>query len=144
MAQGRESAPWVNNRPTIWFSTPKGFHQQNSTRGDSRDSCNLAHYHNFMQRDPLPDDDQRRALGMLLHDAFNFMRYASEKESQELAYALHNIPAEIYGWGVWSVSATRGRLKKFQAENYTHPYHGPDFVAIFNEIFPPIADKSGD
>lgn len=47
---------------------------------------------------------------MLLQDAFNFLRYASADEAKALAYALHNIPAEMYGWGVWSMSATRGQL----------------------------------
>lgn len=63
-----------------------------------------------MKPDPLPNDEQRRALGMLLQDAFNFLRYASADEAKALAYALHNIPAEMYGWGVWSMSATRGQL----------------------------------
>jgi hypothetical protein len=90
-----------------------------------------------MERDPLPNDEQRRALGMLLHDAFNFLRYANVDESQALAYALHNIPAEMFGWGVWSVAWTRARLLQFQTEHYSGPNHGPDFVAMFDAIFPP-------
>jgi hypothetical protein len=90
-----------------------------------------------MDRDPLPTESQRKALGELLHNAFIFMRYASEAECQALAYALHNIPVEIYGWGIWSVSDTRGALKRFQTEHYSESGYGPDFVAMFNEIFPP-------
>jgi hypothetical protein len=89
-----------------------------------------------MGRDPLPTEDQRRALGELLHDAFNFMRYGSEAECNALAYALHNVPVEIYGWGTWDVGLQRGRLLKFQAEHYKSATHGPDFVSKFDEIFP--------
>lgn len=89
-----------------------------------------------MNRDPLPTEAQRQALGELLHAAFIFMRYASESESQALAYALHNVPVEIYGYGEWSISQTRGQLLRFQTENYPTPNHGPDFIAMFDAIFP--------
>lgn len=89
-----------------------------------------------MDRDPLPTEQQRQALGELLHDAFNFMRYSSEKECNTLAYALHNIPVEIYGWGTWDVRVTRGQLRRFQVENYPTPDYGPHFVAMFDAIFP--------
>ena len=92
-----------------------------------------------MNCDPLPDDGQRRALGELLHEAFIFMRYASGQKNQALAYALHNIPVEIYGWGVWSISQTRGQLRRFQAENYIEGDAGPDFVTMLDAIFPPSA-----
>jgi hypothetical protein len=88
-----------------------------------------------MKKDPLPNDEQRRALCQLLHDAFIFLRYASEAEANALAYVLHNIPLEMYGWGTWDVKQTRGRLLKFQTEHYTRPNHGPDFVATFDAIF---------
>ena len=89
-----------------------------------------------MERDPLPNEQQRKALGELLHHALIFMRYASEKECNALAYALHNFPLEIYGWGTWDVRVARGQLRRFQAENYPQPNYGPDFVAMFDEIFP--------
>ena len=90
-----------------------------------------------MDRDPLPNDNQRRALGELLHEAFVFMRYGSASQNQALAYALHNIPVEIYGWGTWDVRHTRGQLRKFQFEQYSDDDAGPDFVAMFDAIFPP-------
>jgi hypothetical protein len=90
-----------------------------------------------MDRDPLPNDEQCRALGELLHVGFNFMRTATEAEANALAYALHNIPVEMYGWGTWDVKISRGRLRKFQAEHYKTPGYGPDFVALFDSIFPP-------
>jgi hypothetical protein len=90
-----------------------------------------------LDRDPLPNEKQIRALGELLHAGFIFMLCANEAEGQALAYALHNVPVEIYGWGVWSISQTRGRLKRFQAGHYPRPDYGPDFVAMFDAVFPP-------
>jgi hypothetical protein len=90
----------------------------------------------LMKKDALPNDEQRRALGELLHHGFNFLRHASEAEANALAYALHNIPVEMYGWGTWDVKQTRGALLKFQTENYARPNQGPDFVAMFDAIFP--------
>jgi hypothetical protein len=50
-----------------------------------------------------------------------------------LAYAFHNLPLEMYGWGTWSVAVTRGRLVHYQDE---YPTCGPDYVAMFDAIFP--------
>jgi hypothetical protein len=91
-----------------------------------------------MDNDPLPNESQRKALGELLSAAFTYMRYATWTECRALAYALHNIPVEIYGWGTWDVRQTRGQLRKFQAENYSVETSGPDFVAMFDEIFPSL------
>ena len=90
-----------------------------------------------MSKDPLPNDEQKRALGELLHHGFNFMRSANETEANALAYAMHNIPVQMYGWGTWNVVATRSQLTRFQAEHYKTPDRGPDFVALFDAIFPP-------
>ena len=92
-----------------------------------------------MERDPLPTDSQRQALCRLLHEAFIELRCidctpGGCKRAEDLAYAMHNIPVEIYGWGVWDVRQTRSALLKYQTQ---HP-GGFDYVGAFDQIFPVI------
>lgn len=83
--------------------------------------------------DPLPTEDQRRALCALIGDVFVDLRGLPGKQANDLAYAFHNLPREMYGHGKWSISVTRGALQHYQN---THPrYVGTDYVARFNEIF---------
>jgi hypothetical protein len=90
--------------------------------------------------DPLPTDEQRRALCALLADVLSGIRSAAGGggpggdcvEVWTLAYAVHNLPLEMYGWGTWSVDGTRARLRWYQ-DKYPG---GPDYVAAFNRIYP--------
>lgn len=97
------------------------------------------HARGAMERDPLPTEDQRRVLGHLLQDVLVFIRNVGGEESQALADAVHNIPVEFYGWGVWDVGHTRGRLLQCQAMHYQWPTDGPNFVAMFDAIFTQVS-----
>jgi hypothetical protein len=82
-------------------------------------------------RDPLPSDEQRRLLCDLLADALVDIRTADEERAHALAYALHNLPRIMWGWGTWSVPGQRAMLAYFQAK---HP-DGADYVTQFDAIF---------
>ena len=45
-----------------------------------------------------------KILGELIQQAFVDLRYIEGDQAHDLAYAFHNIPAEIFGWGTWNVS----------------------------------------
>jgi hypothetical protein len=83
--------------------------------------------------DPLPDETQRRQLCELLHEAFVELRGISHHGEQvhDLAYAFHNLPLTMYGWGTWSVSGLRAVLKRYR-ERY--PENGRDYVAMLDAI----------
>ena len=84
--------------------------------------------------DPLPDEIQRKQLCELMYIAFMELRYLrSGDRSNDLAYAFHNLPKEIYGWGTWSIKQTRDRFLYYQKK---HPNGGADYVALFDKIFP--------
>jgi hypothetical protein len=85
--------------------------------------------------DPLPNDEQRRQLCELMHHAFVELRYLSGTQANDLAYAFHNLPLEIYGWGTWSVAGTRARIQYYQKKH--HENLGTNYVALFDEIYPP-------
>ena len=36
------------------------------------------------------------------------------EQAHDLAYAFHNLPVEIHGWGTWSVAGMRGRFRHYQ------------------------------
>ncbi|WP_428307694.1 hypothetical protein [Lacipirellula sp.] len=93
-----------------------------------------------MERDPLPDDNQRRALAELLHAAFIELRSISDRAAQveALADAFHNLPVEVYGWGCWDVALTRSMLQEYRSR---YPDGGPDYVDMFDKIFPNAASK---
>ena len=63
-----------------------------------------------MGGDPLPNDDQRRRLCELIHEAFLELKGVCHEAEQvhELAYAFHNLPLTIYGRGTWSWDGLRG------------------------------------
>jgi hypothetical protein len=88
-----------------------------------------------MDDDELPNDNQRRLICELIADAFIELRSINDNAEQvhALAYAFHNLPLEMYGWGTWSVKFTRGRLRRYRD---LFPITGPDYVAKFNAIFP--------
>lgn len=85
-------------------------------------------------REPLPNAGQMRELGMLIQQAFVDLRSLSGEQAHDLAYAFHNLPAEIFGWGTWSTSGTRARLRYYQSKHSTNL--GFDYVKAFDEIFP--------
>lgn len=83
--------------------------------------------------DPLPTEEQRKLLCELMHHAFVELRYLTGEQANDLAYAFHNLPMEIYGWGTWSVAHTRRRLVHYQTKHAQNP--GVDYVALFDGIF---------
>lgn len=87
-----------------------------------------------MNKNPLPNEDQRKALCKLMYHAFVELRHLGGEQSQDLAYAFHNLPLEMYGWGSWSSEDTRKRLRHYQ--NKYSKNLGVNYVEMFNEIFP--------
>lgn len=83
--------------------------------------------------DKLPTDEQRKKLCELMHHAFVELRYLEGGRANDLAYAFHNLPTEMYGHGTWSIKRTRGALRKYQTKY--QGVKGFDYVAAFNEIF---------
>lgn len=83
--------------------------------------------------DQLPTEEQRKQLGELMHNAFVDLRYLTGEQAHDLAYAFHNLPMEIYGWGNWSVAGTRARLLYYQEKHRQNL--GVDYVALFDTIF---------
>lgn len=86
-----------------------------------------------MNKDALPNPEQRRALGELMHQAFIDLRHLDGAQAHDLAYAFHNLPVEIDGWGTWSVDGMRARLEHYVSK---HPGNqGFDYLAAFDAIF---------
>jgi hypothetical protein len=81
----------------------------------------------------LPTADQQKALCDLLYEAFVELRHLPEEQAHDLAYAVHNIPKTMYGWGHWSVEGTRGMLTYYQTKHAANG--GFDYVAAFDAIF---------
>lgn len=87
--------------------------------------------------DPLPTEEERRRLCELMAHAFVELRYLTGQQAHDLAYAFHNLPLEIWGWGTWSVAGTRTRLAHYQSK---HPRSmGEDYLARFDAIYPQAA-----
>ena len=89
----------------------------------------------MLESDPLPNDDQRRQLCELMHAAFIELRYVNDQPEQvhELAYAFHNLPLTMYGWGTWSWSGLRAVLTRYRVR---FPDGGPDYAALLDAIRP--------
>lgn len=81
----------------------------------------------------LPTEEQRIALCDLMHNAFVELRYLEGEQAQDLAYAFHNLPKEIYGWGNWSPASFRARLTHYQSK-HSHNL-GFNYVQAFNAVF---------
>jgi hypothetical protein len=81
----------------------------------------------------LPTPRQRQALCDLMHHAFVELRFLPEQQAHDLAYAFHNLPKTMYGWGRWSVEGARGVLVHYQEKH--HANLGFDYVAGFDAIF---------
>lgn len=86
-----------------------------------------------MNKEPLPNEAQREQLCELMHHAFVELRHLPLEQAHDLAYAFHNLPMEIYGWGHWSVSGTRARLQYYQMKHSQN--RGVDYVAMFDKIY---------
>jgi hypothetical protein len=86
-----------------------------------------------MGSDPLPDDDQRRRLCELMYAAFIELRCIHRESEQvhELAYAFHNLPLTMYGWGTWNWAGLRGVLARYRKR---FPEGGPDYAAMLDAI----------
>lgn len=91
-------------------------------------------------RDPLPSDEQRASLGMLIQRAFVEIRALGAEghgqQASDLADAFHNISAEMYGWGGWSIRNTRELLERYQLKYHREDYSPKfDYVSDFDDIF---------
>jgi hypothetical protein len=87
----------------------------------------------------LPTENQRRNLCDLMASAFIELRYLDGEQAHDLAYAFHNLPKEIYGWGHWSIEGTRARLQHYQTKHAENL--GFNYVAAFDEIFDMAASQ---
>lgn len=86
-----------------------------------------------MNQTSLPTDSQRRALCELMAEAFIELRYLEGDQAHDLAYAFHNLPKAMYGWGTWSVEGLRGSLQHYQSKHKANL--GFDYVAALDKIF---------
>jgi hypothetical protein len=85
--------------------------------------------------DPLPSDEQRKLLCELIADALVDIRGADGERGRALAYALHNLPRTMYGWGRWSIAGQKAMFAFFQSK---HP-GGVDYAKKFEDICKPPA-----
>ena len=81
----------------------------------------------------LPTEEQKKALCALMHEVFVDLRTLDGEQARDLAYAFHNLPLEMYGWGSWSIETMRGRLEHYQTKHQNNV--GFNYVAAFNAIF---------
>ena len=85
--------------------------------------------------DPLPTESQREALSELIAFALvkirQHCREGNVEQAEELADAFHNIPREMYGWGLFQWNAFRGMLEVYEAKY--HEDDGP-FTKRLDEI----------
>ncbi len=81
----------------------------------------------------------------MIHAAFVELRalgWAGEaKQAEDLADAFHNIPKEMYGWGMFSWDAFRGMLAHYQRKwrGEGRPT-GPDYLRMLDRV--QAADRS--
>lgn len=87
-----------------------------------------------MQLSPLPSEKQREQICDLIASAFIELRYLEGEQAHDLAYAFHNLPKEIYGWGSLSIDSMRCRLRYYQEKHQANL--GFNYLNAFNEIFP--------
>jgi hypothetical protein len=86
-----------------------------------------------------PDDQQRQALGRMLHHAFVEIRALGwagrAQQAADLADAFHNLPTEVYVVGRLNVGLFRRMLRLYQEK---YPSEGDrlyDYVAMLDSIF---------
>ena len=68
-----------------------------------------------------------------MHEAFVELRYLPEQQAHDLAYAFHNLPKTMYGWGHWSVEGVRNAFTHYQTKYQSNL--GFNYVAAFDAIF---------
>jgi hypothetical protein len=88
-----------------------------------------------MAASTLPSEEQRVALCDLMHNAFVELRYLEGDQAHDLAYAFHNLPKEIYGWGSWSSEGLIARLRYYQTKHQGNI--GFNYVEAAEKIFTP-------
>lgn len=86
-----------------------------------------------VKSDPLPNGTQLKRLGELIQQAFIDLRYIEGQQAHDLAYAFHNLPAEMFGWGSWSIEGTRKRLEFYQSKYSELNIY--DYSSAFAAIF---------
>jgi hypothetical protein len=97
--------------------------------------------------DPLPNEEQRRLLCEMIAVAFVEIRLlgweGKAQQAADLADAFHNVPREMYGWGLWKRRTFRGGLEDYQRKYHGDSYCGRrDYLKMFDAIFgPPPADQ---
>jgi hypothetical protein len=85
-----------------------------------------------MSESHLPTEEQRKALCELMYEAFVELRTLEGEQAHDLAYAFHNLPLEIYGWGSWSNETMRARLQHYQTKHQSNL--GFNYVSAFDAI----------
>ncbi|WP_146168209.1 hypothetical protein [Pseudomonas mangrovi] len=86
-----------------------------------------------MPQSQLPSEEQRIALCDLMHNAFIELRYLDGEQAHDLAYAFHNLPKEMYGWGSWSSEGFISRLRYYQSKHAENI--GFNYVSAAETIF---------
>ena len=94
----------------------------------------------MLNRDPLPNDEQRQALCDMIHAAFVEIRSlgwdGKAEQAGDLADAFHTTPKEMYGWGCWQLRLFRGMVQDYQDKYHAEDYFGKcDYVAMIDRIF---------
>lgn len=92
-----------------------------------------------MEKDPLPNEKQRELLCDMMRAAFIELRVLGTaglaEQSHDLAYAFHNIPKEMYGWGSFSWDAFRRMLARYQRKwRGIEPPTGPDYLEMLDRV----------
>jgi hypothetical protein len=82
----------------------------------------------------LPNKEQRKGLCDLIYCAFTdiraYARSGKSMEAAELADIFHNIPQEMYGYGLWDLPSFLESLQDYQEK-----YGGTNYVAYLDKIF---------
>ncbi len=94
-------------------------------------------FENLMNKQQLPTAEQKQELCNLMHEAFVELRYLTGEQAHDLAYAFHNLPKTMYGWGQWSEEGVRAALLYYQEKHRDNL--GFDYVAAFDAIFPRLS-----
>ena len=87
-----------------------------------------------MNESTLPTETQRKALCELMSEAFVELRYLEGDQAHDLAYAFHNLPKAMHGWGTWSAEGLRAGLQRYQSKHKANL--GFDYVSAWDRIFP--------
>lgn len=82
----------------------------------------------------LPNEEQLKELCELFCYAFTDIRaYLTDGkniQAEELADIFHNIPQEMYGYGLWNLPSMLENLQRYQDK-----YGGTNYVGYLKKIF---------